>query len=271
MENLTSKIKTILDTLDEKVDVDAAALVLLQVNRNRILHQNLIRSRNVAKLKYELQKIYNFRVQDEAIAETKKLEAAAAVVVKETFLREEKKEQEELQGKRPDHGSLPDEIKAKFLENQNIYPQMRKLHEQLKLLNNAKACDRYEFLKELVALDKKLRENWDAYDAYVIPVAPPVVPPSASPATPPAALPATPPAAPSQDSPAAPTSKEINAARKYISDNKAKLAELKAGDDQAKYEALLAKVQTRLDLIIKSNAGISEEQLNELIVLGCHA
>ncbi|GHU77531.1 hypothetical protein FACS189414_4770 [Bacteroidia bacterium] len=257
MEDLTSKIKEILDTPDDQVSIAEAAIVLLQVNRNRILYQNIIRRNDIARLKYELQKIYNFRMQDAALEETKKMEAKAAVIVRTTFPKAQTKEEEESKGKRPDHDLLPDGIKAKFLENQNIFPRMRKLHEQLKLLSNAKACDRYEFLKELIKLDKELRKNWDEYDAYVIPTLPPVE-------TPPVNTPAV-------ETPlmvAQASAKEISAARKYISDNKAKLAELRDQEDQEKYQALLAKVQTRLDLLLKSEAGISEEQLNELKALG---
>ncbi len=50
------EIKIILDTPDEQIDIDAAALLLLKINRNRILHQNIVRRRDIAKLKYELQK-----------------------------------------------------------------------------------------------------------------------------------------------------------------------------------------------------------------------
>ncbi|MDR1454610.1 MAG: hypothetical protein LBJ01_03065, partial [Tannerella sp.] len=162
MENLTDKIKEILDTPDDRVNVDEAATVLLKINRNQILHRSIIRRDNVEKLKYELKKIYDFRMRDQAVAETAELEKQVAVIVKETLPEAGKIEASETKGMRADHEQLPDDIKAKFLENQNIFPRMRKLHEQLKLLGNARACDRYPYLKELTGLDKKLRANWDA-------------------------------------------------------------------------------------------------------------
>ena len=168
MRDLTAKIKEILDTPDEQIDIDYAATILLKVNRNRILNQNIIRRGNVAKLRYELQKVYDFRFKEDALNETQILEEKIVSVVKETLPKIESIEKSETKGMRPDHNQLPDEIKAKFLENQNIFPKMRKLHEQLKLMSNAKACDRYPFLQELVEQDHKLRENWDAYDAFTI-------------------------------------------------------------------------------------------------------
>lgn len=246
MDDLTTKIRQILDTPDGEVDLDGAALILLRINRNRILYQNIIRGRRVEKLKYELGKIYSFRIREDAVRETARLEKEAVRIVRETFPKEEEREKEETKGKRRDHELLPDELKAKFFENRNIYLRMRKLHEQLKLLVNARACDRYEYLRELVALDKKTRENWDAYDGYSAASVPPPDPIAPREAT----------GAKEGEGESVPAGKnadfnEISAARKYLSNNKAKLAELKGlPQEREKYEALLGKVQARLDLLL---------------------
>ena len=75
-------------------------------------------------------------------------------------------------GKREDHDLLPDEIKAKFVENLDLLRRMRELHLRLRTmsLDNASCPDseRYPFLKELIDLDKKLHKNWEEYDHYVI-------------------------------------------------------------------------------------------------------
>jgi hypothetical protein len=265
MDNLTNEIKKILDTTDSQIDVEKSAKILLQINRNRILHDSIIRRKNIAKLKYEFQKIYDFRMQEQAVEETKVLEKQAVVILNETLPKIEQKEAEELKGKRTDHDLLPDEIKAKLIENQNAYQRLRKLHEQLKLLNNGKPCDRYPFLKELKELDEKIRRNWDEYDAFVI--VPPVNPGNENPDKNPdtgETLPIVPPVV-------VPDAKKISAARKYLSDNKSKLAELKSLDDQSKYLALLDKMQERLTLLIVAKAGISDEQLKELSELGLNA
>lgn len=64
--------------------------------------------------------------------------------------------------------------------------------------------------------------------------------------------------------------KKVQAARKYISDNKKKLAELKEAEDfpNEKYDALRAKVQERFDFLIESGNSVSEEQVAELKELG---
>ena len=75
-------------------------------------------------------------------------------------------------GKRIDHDSLPDEIKAKYVENLSILQRMRELHLKLRSLSlDTAPCpdsERYPFLKELIELDKKMHANWEEYDHYVI-------------------------------------------------------------------------------------------------------
>jgi hypothetical protein len=258
-ENLTEKIKVIINTPDEEVDVESAALILLKLNRNRTLYESICRRRNVDKLKYELQKIYSFRSNGESVEKTKSLEKEVVKLVKTTFPKQEEIEAAQTKGKRQDHDLLPDEIKAKLIENLNIFPKMRKLHEQLKLMNTALPCDRYPFLKELKELDEMLRKNWDEYDAFVIvtdtqenegqkteeKIAP--------------------------QEPAFPDPKKISAARKYLSENKATLAGLKEQEEQSNYLMLRDKMQERMTFLIASGAGISDEQMEELKALGLDA
>ena len=77
-------------------------------------------------------------------------------------------EDERRLGKREDHDALPDEVKAKYVENLSLLQRMRELHLRLRSLSleNSTCPDseRYPFLKELIALDKKLHANWEAYD-----------------------------------------------------------------------------------------------------------
>jgi hypothetical protein len=215
------------------------------------LNQNIIRRKDIPKLRYELQKVYDFRSKEDALAEVKALEKKVLPVIRETLPKIKEVEESETKGLRSDHDQLPDEIRAKYLENKNIYTRMRKLHEQLKLMPGAKPCDRHPYLQELVSLDKQLRKNWDAYDSFVI-------------------LPKAPEGenAENPEGINIPDSKKISAARKYLSENKTKLATLRALEDQSKYLELLSKMQERLSLLIDAKAGVSDEHLEELKELG---
>jgi hypothetical protein len=248
--NFNLAIKAILDKKDSEIDIASAASVLLKVNRNRILFENIVKRKNVEKLRYELQKIYDFRIRDAAAKEAGELEKQAVSIITKTLPVIEEKEAGELKGLRPDHDSLPDEIKARALENQNNYPRMRKLHEQLKLMVDAKACDRYPFLKELKELDETVRRNWNEYDTFTVPD------PNAAP-----------PAAPKNPDNTG-DSKQISAARKFLSLNKTKLLKMKDDGNEKGYQSLLAKMQEKLDFLIESKAGVSAEQLESLKLAG---
>lgn len=250
MEDLTKEIKKILELPVEKVDIDKAALLLLRINRNKIMYSNLIRRRSVEKVLYELRKHYDFRMQNEALKKTAQMEIQVAEVVKKIPELNSAKATEEKaeKGKRQDHDSLPEEIQAYYLENFNILRRMRKLHEQLKLMNNDQPCDRYPYLCELLELDAQLRGNWHYYDSYVIGT--PIVKNELNIENDLVAEMINP--------------KKVSAARKYLSDNKKKLSTLKG----AEREKLIAKMQDRLDYLISTDAGISDAQMNEFKEIG---
>ena len=61
--------------------------------------------------------------------------------------------------------------------------------------------------------------------------------------------------------------KKVNAARKYLSDNKKKLADLK-NTDEKKYSVLLMKVQERYEYLVSSGNTVEADQVAELVNLG---
>ena len=99
------------------------------------------------------------------------MEQQVEAIVAEHIPLAAKADEQPQKGKRPDHDSLPDEIKAKFVENLSLLQRMRELHLKLRTLSTEDSpcpdSERYPFLKELITLDKKLHANWEAYDRYV--------------------------------------------------------------------------------------------------------
>jgi len=142
---------------------------MLQVNRNRILHQNVIQKKNFAKIVYELKKYMGVKlviapvettpVESPEVIESKLIPVIAITTEKLKF---------EGIGKRSDHDQLPAGIKLMFDMNQEIYPEMRALHEKLKVLSEDghTAAERLPFLQDLLHLDNTLRGNWELYDNF---------------------------------------------------------------------------------------------------------
>ena len=187
-----------LETPPAERDYEKGALYLLKLSGNRILYRNIMvnPAAKAELIEYQIRKYYNFRVQELTHSQVAEMQKEADRIIKDHIplaakadtapakgkscaSREQsgacsnyaERSQDSQKGKRADHDSLPDEIKAKYVENLSILQRMRELHLRLRSLSleNAPCPDseRYPFLKELISLDKKLHANWEAYDTYV--------------------------------------------------------------------------------------------------------
>lgn len=174
----TQQIKEWLEQHHDERDYAAGALILLKLSGNQIIYRNLIANPSAKAdfIEYQIQKYYNFRVQALTHAQVEEMAEQVKTIADEHHLTDDastEPEDERRLGKREDHASLPDEIKAKYVENLSILQRMRELHLRLRSLSldNATCPDseRYPFLKELITLDKKLHANWETYDHYVAP------------------------------------------------------------------------------------------------------
>ena len=171
--NFTQQIKDWLDTPIEERDFEKGALYLLKLSGNQIMYRNIIANPKGKAdfIEYQLQKYYNFRVQDLTHEQVAEMEQQVESIVAEHIpLAAEAYTKQK--GKREDHDLLPDEIKAKFVENLDLLRRMRELHLKLRTMSTEEApcpdSERYPFLKELISLDKKLHANWEEYDNYVL-------------------------------------------------------------------------------------------------------
>lgn len=168
MDNkFTEQIKSWLETPETERDYTVGALFLLKLSGNQIMYKKIITQieRRHEFIDYQFQKYYNFRVQSLTHAQVEKMQVVAEHISLAANADEHRT------GKREDRNSLPDEIKAKYVENLSILQRMRELHLKLRSLSlDTAPCpdsERYPFLKELIELDKKMHANWDEYDHFV--------------------------------------------------------------------------------------------------------
>ncbi len=172
MDNkFTELLKQWLETPEEERDYSVGALYLLKLSGNQVLYRNIVTNpqQKADVIEYQLQKYYNFRVQALTHAQVEEMQSQVDQIAEEHEL--EKEPTAKAKGKRDDHDSLPDEIKAKYVENLSLLQRMRELHLKLRSLSLEDAVcpdsERYPFLKELIALDKKMHKNWDEYDHFL--------------------------------------------------------------------------------------------------------
>ncbi len=179
----TSKLQAWMNTPDKEKDWDMGALLLFQLSGNRIMYHNIsVNPKGKAEfIKGQLQKYLNFRLQKLTRDEVCQMQSEVDEIVKKVIKpaatpdasTSDKSEEfaDFKAGKRSDHDSLPAEIQALYVENLDIVHRMRELHLKLRTLSldNATCPDseRYPFLKEIIALDKKRIENWDIYDHFI--------------------------------------------------------------------------------------------------------
>lgn len=168
----TELIKLWLETPSDQRDYSVGALYLLKLSGNQIMYRNIVAQldRRHDFVDYQIQKYYNFRVQALTHAQVEEMQQQVDVIVAEHISLAANADEHKT-GKRDDHDSLPDEIKAKYVENLSILQRMRELHLKLRSLSlDTSPCpdsERYPFLKELIDLDKKMHANWEEYDHFV--------------------------------------------------------------------------------------------------------
>lgn len=179
MDNkITEQLTDWLNTPREKRDIPAGAMMLLRLNNNRFLYANIMRrpDKFAEKLEYELRKHLRIRLDGLTRADVIKLEAQVIPAAKRTLATppavistdDELPEAKVATGRRADHDSLPPAVQALWDNNLQLYKTIKNVFEQLKTMENAQPCDRYEYLKILDDADRRYRANLERYDHYVI-------------------------------------------------------------------------------------------------------
>lgn len=243
----TEKIRTWLNTPVNERSIEEGATMLLQLNRNRILHQNILRRgvRMMPKLEYELKKHLSIRDDGKTLHEVVAMEKVIMPAVEPLVTKPEA----EHAGKRADHDELPKDIQQLWNDNFERYVKIKALFEELKAMEKMQPCDRYEKLKLLDEAEKAYREALSAYDSYVKEDNFPTK---------------------TEEQPVDPAelATQIGNARKYISEGKGKLKKLIDEGNEAKATTLRKKIVERVRTIQQAGAPISDDTLAELSELG---
>ena len=252
-EKFTKDLQQYLTTPRDERDYERGALLLLQLNRNRFMHAKLLRRKNWDKLEYELKKHLNIRLEGLTTREVQEMEKRElprillSMEARRPILSTDKDfTGGTYKGRREDHDNLPAEVQALYERNADLYFKMKQTFETLKTMEDQTACDRHELLTILVGLDKEYRQNWNAYDTFGNEAADPASETGEA------------------EAQTTATPQQVNAARKYLSQNKKKVATLEG----EAAETLLAKMQQRVNLLLSAGQTFAKEQQEELAALG---
>ena len=260
-------------------DLLHGAVLVLQCNRNRAMYNTFMRkpSHFEEKMVYELKKHLKYLQDEMNLEDVKQLEkqvmpvihhAVMAVPEEEEGTRlpspalssEEPYEQTDTivaRGKRNDHDTLPESIRAIWDRNAERYKKIKQAHETCKTLTAA--CDRYEFTKAIAELWADYKKDFDTYDHYVL--KPGEEGETLTPAAEEVQL-------------TAEDVKAINAARPYISKNLPKLQALVAASGQEGFalneelEDRRAKIQERVYVLLRTGQVIKDDLRQQLTEAG---
>lgn len=172
---MIDQIKTYLNAPAAERDVAAGALLLLKLNRNRVLYNGacIAPKRYAPVIEHELKKHLRILLDGQTAQGIVEMEHEVVPVAKESLdegapvvSTDVDHPEGTYRGCRADHNELPEEIRALYEKNGEIYFKMKQTFETLKTLEDAAPCDRYEHLKVLKSLDEQYRRNWKKYDEY---------------------------------------------------------------------------------------------------------
>ena len=264
MDNkFTQQISDWLNTPRTQRDINDGAMMLLRLNNNRFLYANILRrpDKFAEKLEYELRKHLRIRLDNMTMADVVRMEAQVIPAAEKTLATppavistdDELPEAKVARGRREDHDRLPAEVQALWDNNLQLYKTIKNVFEQLKTMENAQPCDRYEYVKILDEADKKYRANLERYDGFVI---------SDEPDAFTAAQDATDNATDDQ------AARKINAARKTLSKYKKILAKSLEQDNAENADTAKAKILDSVAAIRHAGGIVGAAVTTELLALG---
>lgn len=237
-------------------DIKDGALMMLKLNRNQVLYNTVMRrpEKYVKKIRYELEKRLPMRLDHKTRTDVANLEKEILPSITEAIKNSEKHTEDDgrveymsddrkavANGRRDDHDSLPEEIRALWESNTARWKKIKELYNICKSLE--KPCDRYEYLKVLKDEWYSYKKNFEIYDTYQFNGEEPVV---------------------SDNTQTDISIKDITNARAYISKNLDKLETLSQSDNAEKYHTLSVKIRERINLIIKTGESFSPEMRDKL-------
>ena len=275
----TEKLKKWFDCEHTDANIREGALLLLQMNNNRHLYQliNFDPQGKLELLKYELQKHLNYRIEGMTIDDVRNYDKAVTPVLQTAVDKTSEAdkiakqlaphlpvvESENLdsivpsaivaKGKRADHDQLPENIQAIWDNNCALWKKIKEHFEACKAYDMS--CDRYEglhaadedFKRMLLTLKEEYYAYKQAMDVYDH------------------AQPGDAEKQPAEEQPeAAITSKQIGNARSYITKNLDQLIGLTEAGNTDKADALRAKVNERVQLLLTAKAEITADTIAKL-------
>lgn len=165
--DFTAAIRAWLREHPDDRDLQYGAQLLLRIDRNQVFYRAALANpgRYMPAIEEKLKEHLRRRLARPSPEQVEKLVAEASEIVYPSSVIKKIKG-----GRRPDHDSLPEEIRSLYAENLELRHKMQQYHLQIRMLRASKADCAPEDIRDLVTLlrnaDVKYLKNWKAYDEY---------------------------------------------------------------------------------------------------------
>lgn len=166
-----------MDSPAEGRDYSRGLQLLVAVSGNRMLLFTIpVPEHRKEYIDYQLSKYADIMRNSDAASQVREMTRQVREIVSSNLSLSEEKDANPARGKRDDHDSLPDEVKACYVENLEILRRIRELNLRLRGINDQEAAQngdslafdakRRPLLETIIDLDKRMHANWKKYDTF---------------------------------------------------------------------------------------------------------
>lgn len=167
--SITDALKAFVEAPEDERDYAKAADAILRISGNLVRHKMWLReglqnhADSITKIASGL---YEFRAAKMTSQQVSVMKVQAAVAVDSANQDEPKY----AAGKRPDHDSLPDEVKGWYVEALDVLHRIQDTHLQMRRLalsqTSCPESELYPFVKDIIRLDNRRLKLWEMYDNF---------------------------------------------------------------------------------------------------------
>lgn len=167
---ITEEMKLFLETPEQQRDYAKASEIIMKISGNVVRHNMILRKgpRHFASLLTKLiRDYYEFRLRKITHCQVMEMKSKSESIVSDI----PRRQVEIKTGKRQDHDTLPENIRAAYIEALDCLRKQQELHLEIRRLalgsSRCPDSELYPFVKEIIRLDDRRLECWRIYDSYV--------------------------------------------------------------------------------------------------------
>lgn len=171
-KEFNDRLRQWLDTPQDERDYAAGAMLLLQLDGNKVFYSNVMRdpAKFAEHITYKLQRHLKFRLSELTDRQVREMSNKAEEIF-QTYFPDKESKKKFRAGLRPDHDSLPDNIRQLYEQAMANRRKISECHMQARRIQQdpsvkCKSSELFPWVSDIIRLDKLSRELFAQYDSY---------------------------------------------------------------------------------------------------------